>query len=288
MFASLSLLHGEAEFSWAGWDADPSIIIGCGALLALYAWAVGPLRRKYGWAESVDNRQVLWFTGGVVLTFLSLTGPLHALSDYFLFSAHMVQHMLIMLLMPPMMLMGIPDWLIRAVLRKPGMLRVGRFLTHPLIAFAIYNATFIIWHFPFLYNTALENHNLHIVQHIMFMTAAVIMWWPVVNPSPELARMNTPVRLLYLFALGIPMSVVSALITLADKVLYPFYAEAPRVFSVLPALDDQQLGGLIMWVPGAIIFWGASTVIFMRWARREEREEWAERELIAQAASSSR
>lgn len=80
------------------------------------------------------------------------------------------------------------------------------------------------------------------------------------------------------------MSIVSAIITLADRVIYPFYGSAPRVFPSFSALDDQQLGGLIMWVPGALIFWGAITIIFLRWARREEREEFAERELLAARA----
>ena len=108
------------------------------------------------------------------------------------------------------------------------------------------------------------------------------MWWPVVDPLPELAACTDPVRMLYLFALSIPMSVVSALITLSDEVLYAWYSEAPRVFS-LTALDDQQLGGLIMWVPGMIVFWLAITILFFRWSRREEKEEWEERARLATA-----
>ncbi|NLG62345.1 MAG: cytochrome c oxidase assembly protein, partial [Candidatus Cloacimonetes bacterium] len=155
------------------------------------------------------------------------------------------------------------------------------FLVHPLVAFAIYNVVFTGWHFPRFYNWALEDHNVHIVQHLMFMAAAVIMWWPVVNPVPELRPTATPIRLLYLFALGIPMSIVSAIITLSNVVLYPFYEAAPRVFESLGALEDQQLGGLIMWVPGAIVFWGAISIVFLRWAKREEREDWAEQEMLA-------
>jgi cytochrome c oxidase assembly factor CtaG len=85
------------------------------------------------------------------------------------------------------------------------------------------------------------------------------------------------VRMLYLFALGIPMSIVSAIITLAEQAMYPWYAAAPRVFENLTAVDDQQLGGLIMWVPGMIVFWTAITIIFFRWSTREQREEWRER-----------
>jgi putative membrane protein len=173
--------------------------------------------------------------------------------------------------------MGLPAWSLRPVLRRPAVLATARALTGPLVAFAIYNVVFIGWHFPSMYNWALVNHNAHILQHLMFIGAAVLMWWPVVSPVPELDRIQTPVRMLYLFALGIPMSIVSAIITLAEQAMYPWYTAAPRVFENITAVDDQQLGGLIMWVPGMIVFWTAITIIFFRWSTREQREEWRER-----------
>lgn len=281
---ALALLHiGSGPFSWTRWELHPSILIGCGLLLVGYAALIGPLRRRYALGPSVDDGKVLYWTSGVVLMFVALNGPIHDLSDNFLFSAHMIQHMLLMLIMPPLLLLGLPDWALAPLLRRRPLLAGARLLTNPIVAFAIYNAVFIGWHFPQFYNWALADHNVHIVQHLMFMAAAVIMWWPVVNPVPELARTTTPTRLLYLFALGIPMSIVSAIITLADRVMYPFYGDAPRIFETLSALEDQQLGGLIMWVPGGIIFWGAITIIFLRWARREERDEVREREMIVAA-----
>lgn len=227
----------------------------------------------------VSVRRVVSFMAGVVLLFLALDGPLHDLSDDYLFSAHMIQHMVLMMAVPPLWLLGLPPWLLDGVLRRRTVRAIARFLTAPLIAYGIYNVIFAGWHLPTLYNTALEHHPLHIVQHLMFIGAAVLMWWPVVNPVPELVRMQTPTRILYLFALGIPMSFVSAMITFSEKILYPFYAAAPRIFG-LSAMDDQQLGGVIMWVPGMIVFWTAITVIFFRWATRENREEWRERELL--------
>jgi len=119
-----------------------------------------------------------------------------------------------------------------------------------------------------LYEAALRHHPLHIVQHLVFLATAVLMWWPVLSPVPEVPRLHYAGQLLYLFLLGIPMSVVGALITLADQVLYPFYAAAPRVFG-LPPLADQQIGGLMMWVPGGLVFWLAMTVVWFRWAASE-------------------
>ena len=158
------------------------------------------------------------------------------------------------------------------IIRKTVGFNVARALTGPLIAYGDYNIIFAGWHFPFLYNWALEDHNVHIVQHLMFIAAAMFMWWPVVEPLPELSRLVTPLRMVYLFALSIPMSIVSALITLSENVLYPWYGAAERVFT-LTALEDQQLGGLIMWVPGALIFWVAISILFYRWAKAENREE---------------
>ncbi len=282
LYPALALLHGdEALFSWTAWDAHPSIVLGCGGLLVLYLWAIGPWRERHHPDAEVSRWPVASFVAALVFLFVSLTRPLHDLSDYFLFSAHMVQHMLLMMVVPPLMLLGLPAWLVRPLLRPRGIAAVTRFLTSPLIAFAIYNVVFVIWHVPFMYNAALEDHDIHIVQHLMFIATATMMWWPVVNPVPELARMPGPVQILYLFAIGLPASVVSAFIALSEDVVYPFYGRAPRVFE-LSALEDQQLGGMIMWVPGMILLWAAITVVFFRWARFEDREEAAERRRLAE------
>jgi putative membrane protein len=286
MLASLALLHG-GEFSWSSWELHESTLIGCLLWVGIYLYGIGPARRKYQLsATPADPLQVASFLGGTLFFFLSLNGPLHDLSDNFLFSAHMVQHLVITLIVPPLWLMGLPDWLVRPLLRVPGVRSTARVLALPLVAFAIYNVVFIGWHFPFLYNWALVQHNAHILQHVMFITASTIMWYPVVNPLPELQRMSTPVGLLYLAVFSIPMSIISAIITLADAPLYPWYEAAPRIFGI-SALDDQQLGGAIMWVPGMIVFWLAITIMFFRWSNREDREEAQQRERLAGSRAAS-
>jgi putative membrane protein len=183
----------------------------------------------------------------------------------------MVQHLLIMLVMPPLLIWGLPPWLIRRALGVPGIHRPARALTHPVVAFVSYNVVFIFWHLPNNYDWALLNHDVHIVQHLTFMATAVMMWWPVVNPVRELERIPTgPLLMAYLFVFGIPGTIVSALITLSDNVLYPWYAAAPRITSLSP-LDDQRLGGLIMWIPGMLVFWIAITAVFFRWTKDEYR-----------------
>ena len=281
----LPLLHGVADFSWTAWPIHISTLIGCAILLGAYFAGIGPLRRKYQWAGPVPAWQPICFTTAVVILFVSLNGPLHELSDLYLFSAHMVQHLLLTLIMAPLMLVAVPDWLWRVMIRRTVGFGVARVLTAPLVAFAVYNVVFAGWHFPMFYNWALEDHNVHIVQHLMFIAAAMFMWWPVVDPLPELSRLVTPLRMVYLFAISIPMSLVSALITLSEGVLYPWYSDAERIFS-LSALEDQQLGGVIMWVPGALIFWVAISILFYRCATAENREEERSRELLRQARTA--
>lgn len=272
MAATLALLHGDGAFSWTRFEVHASVLIGCLLFAGLYLWAVGPLRRRYGWGEPPGAGRVTALLGGTAILFLSLNGPIHDLSDNYLFSAHMVQHMLITLVVPPLFLLGTPPWLLRPLLRPGPLRRIAGFVTSPFVAFTIYNVVFIAWHFPAAYNLALVNHDVHIVQHLSFIAAAVIMWWPIAGPITNLSRLSSPLQLLYIFALGLPMSVVAAFISLSGSVVYEFYEAAPRVFA-LSALEDQQVGGLIMWVPGMLIFWSAMTVVFFRWARREEREE---------------
>jgi putative membrane protein len=268
--ALLDLIHG-GEFSWTRFDVHISTLIGCALWVAAYYHII--VRGRPHGAPRATRMQQVSFVGGTVLLFLSLNGPLHDLSDNFLFSAHMVQHLVITLVVPPLWLMGLPEWSLRSLLKQRSIMAGARALTGPVVAFALYNIVFVGWHFPALYNWALVNHSAHILQHMMFIASATLMWWPVVDPIPELVRLPTPARLLYMAALGIPMSIVSAIITFAERAMYPWYEAAPRVFAGLSAADDQQLGGVIMWVPGMLVFWVALTIVFFRWSRSEERAE---------------
>jgi putative membrane protein len=259
-----------------GFEVFPSILVGCLYLLGAYFLAVGPARRRFGWSREGAplRRQVSWLAA-VLVIFFSLNGPLHEWADGYLFSAHMVQHLLLMLLMPPLLIYGLPPWLIRKALEVGWVYRSGRLLTHPVLAFVAYNVVFIFWHFPHWYNLALMDHTVHIVQHLTFMAVAVMMWWPIMSPVEELQRIPTgPLLMGWIFLFGIPGTVVSALITLSDNVLYTWYAAAPRITALSP-LDDQRLGGLIMWIPGMLVFWIAITVVFFRWTSYEYRS-WKE------------
>jgi putative membrane protein len=159
---------------------------------------------------------------------------------------------------------------VRPLVSPRWLLAFARWATRPVQAAIVFCVPITLWHFPGAYQLAMRNHDVHIVQHLVFIATAVIMWWPVLSPLPELPRASYPGQMLYLFLLGIPMSIVGAMITLANDPLYPFYAAAPERVWGLSLLADQQIGGLMMWVPGGLVFWIAMTVVWFRWSSREE------------------
>jgi putative membrane protein len=247
--------------SWNRWDLHPSVLAGLVLLGGLYVFLGG---------LTSPRRHVASFAAALLVLFVALNGPLHNLSDNYLFSAHMAQHLLLTLVFPPLLLYGTPAHVVRPLLRPRWVLAVGRVVTRPLAAASLFTAPIVLWHVPALYEAALRNHDLHIVQHLVFLTTAVIMWWPILSPVPELPRIQHLMQMLYLFLLGIPMSVTGALITLSSSVLYPFYAAAPRVGALSP-LDDQQIGGLLMWVLGGLMLWIVMSVIWFRYSVWDQR-----------------
>jgi len=259
----LALLHPIANLSWWRWSVHPSTAIGIAALGVLYVWAETRLARKG------TTAQRSFFFAGLVVLFATLNGPIHDLSDDYLFSAHMVQHLLLTLAVPPLLLAGTPGWMLRPVLSRRGIAPIARFFTRATITFVVFNLTIAVWHLPPFYNAAMAHHNLHILEHLMFIAAAVLMWWPLLSQLPELPRLAYPGQMLYSFLISIPMSIVAVYIAMADRVLYPAYSAAPRVLPLSP-LEDQLLGALIMWIPGGLIFMIIMTVIFFKWNARGE------------------
>jgi putative membrane protein len=264
----LALLHGSlADLpDWNAWHFAPSTVVGTVALAGLYLWGIDRGRRR---GELVSRLRVASFLGGCVLLLFTLNGPVHELSDYYLLSAHMLQHWFLTLIVPLLWLLGTPGWLLDSVLDRPAVLRAGRAITHPAAAFGLYNGYLVLWHLPPAYDWTLWSHEVHVAQHIGFLATGVLMWWPVASPTARLPGLSYGPAMLYLFLLTIPMKAIGAFVTLADHVLYDFYASAPRVLS-LSSQEDQTIAGLLMWMPGGLIYWSAIAILFWRWYRREE------------------
>lgn len=269
--ALLPMLHVGASISWTSFTVHWSTVIGLTAVAALYEWRLwvegsrlsANTQGREHEAESPGNRRP-FFYAALATIFFSLNGWLHDLSDWYLFSAHMVQHLLLTILMPPLLLAGIPGWMLRPALRFRPVAFAARALTRPRVCFAAFQLTLAAWHLPVLYNQAMASHEIHIVQHLFFMVTAVMLWWPVLSQLPELPRLSYPMQMLYLFLATLPMAVVAVYITYSQTLLYPAYSAAPRILGLTP-MQDQLLGGLIMWIPGGLIFFGVITVIFFRW-----------------------
>ncbi len=300
------LLHPAVELG-QGFTVHPSTVIGLSALGALYFWRArqGPsaLDREPAWplpAAAHGDRltgtpsveadalgptvaQRASFLLALAILFFTLNGPVHDLSDYYLFSAHMVQHLVLTLVVPPLMLFGIAGWMLRPLLRRRGIGTLARGLTSLASTFLVFNVVLAVWHLPPMYNAALEFHSVHIVQHLMFLVSSVLMWWPLSSRMAELPRLAFPGQMLFCFLMVIPMSVVSIYIVMADSLLYPAYAIAPRMWGISP-LDDQQYGGLIMWIPGGIFFYAVMTVVFFRWVGRDVEDTAEQNAAVLDAA----
>jgi putative membrane protein len=250
---------------WTALDLHADVVAGVAAVAAVWlaAW------RARG--ERPSRPHAMRFAGALATLLVTLNGPLHALADGYLFSAHMVQHLALTLIVPPLALTGLPGWMTDALLEARWARSVTAVLglaTRPLVALAAYTVALVVWHLPGPYDAALEHHGLHIVQHVTLIAASVLAWWPVLSPSRRLPPLPYGAQILYLFVFGMPMTVVAAMVTGADDLLYGFYAAAPRVASLDP-LADQRLGGVLMWVPAGVIPLVAFTVVFFRWAHAE-------------------
>jgi putative membrane protein len=279
------LLHTGATLSASRFSVHASTVVGILALAALYAWRERVHRQSGGAPLGRAKPTVLAIA--LITLFLSLNGWLHDLSDSYLFSAHMVQHLVLALVVAPLLIMATPGWMLRPALASRPVHVVARWMTNPLRAFAIFNVVMAAWHLPVLYNLAMAHHNVHIVQHLMFLVAAVLMWWPILSPLPELPRLPYPLQMLYLFLMSIPMSIVAVYIAYANSVLYPAYATAPRIWGISP-MQDQLIGGLIMWIPGGLFFFAVISVIFFRWQQHEGDETVAGAQVTAAQLPASR
>jgi putative membrane protein len=247
-----------------GWTLDPVLI---GTLLTLaitYVLLAGPLRSRVAPGARLGAGQTALFVSGLAVAFLAEASPLHDLSDRYLFSAHMVQHLLLSYVVAPLLIGGTPGWMVRPLLDS----RLGpafRLFTRPLVAFVVFALAFSLWHLPFVYEAALGNDFMHHSQHVIFLLLAVMVWWPVMSPLPEMPRLGYGMQVFYLVALPLGQFFVAAILTFAPVPFYPTYAHAPRVIHQMSATADQQLGGVIMKIASFIAFGIPLVVVFLRW-----------------------
>ncbi|MEA2509816.1 MAG: putative rane protein [Actinomycetota bacterium] len=251
------------------WEPHPEVWLPLGLLLGGYFLAI----TRWGGAEGkrfvATRKQKFFFTAGVLVLWLSVDWPMDELADHYLFSAHMVQHMIIALVAPPLLLMGMPAWLLRRLLAPKRVFRTARFLTKPVVGFLAFNGMFVLIHWPALMNETLRSEPVHFTVHLGVLLTALMMWWPVVDPLPELSRLSDPAKMFYLFLQSVLPTVPASFLTFAHRPIYTFYESVPRLWG-LSVVVDQMLAGLIMKIVGGLLLWGIITVMFFRWYAREE------------------
>ncbi|MER3439108.1 MAG: cytochrome c oxidase assembly protein [Chloroflexota bacterium] len=272
---ALPVLHTGAYpptgFLSSDWAVDPTVVLAVIGMLAAYTYLTGPKARATG-RPPASRKQRACFIAGVLILFVALAPPLDDWADWYLLSAHMFQHMLLMFGTAPLLLLGLPGWIFEPVVQRPLWNRVGASLTHPVTAFVVSNILITVWHLPGPYDAALRNELVHAVQHGSFLVAALLGWWPVFGPVSNWSRLSLPLQCVYLFVESIPGGIVGAFVSLAEPGIYHFYVTAPRLWGISLAAD-QEFAGVMMWVGGSIIYLLIFTALFFRWAAREDAKE---------------
>jgi putative membrane protein len=247
------------------WDWEPSVVIGCVVVVAAHL----------AFARRRSPLQTLSFLSGTLLLLLDLVSPLDTLSDTYLFSAHVVQHFLMALVIPPLWILGIPA----PAFTRPWLARIEYALSEPVLAWSLGVGTMLAWHAPVLFNAALANPGLHIFQHLSFLITGSIFWWPILARGAS--RQIPPLQaIFYLFSACIACSLLGAAFTFTPPGWYPAYLNPAGDPDILRQIrggwgldprSDQQLGGMLMWVPGCLVYLTAILARVARWYAAPER-----------------
>ncbi len=244
-----------------------------GIVLALgfgYYYAVRRLAPEHGPASgpAVTRRQIAWFTGGLVVFLLARSWPLHDIGDQSLFLFHMIEHLLLALVVPPMLLLGTPSWLMQMLVGP--ILPVLRVLTRPLVALLLFNGVLAYIHAPGVIELMLRNEAAHLGLHAALLVAATLMWWPVIGPIPEIPKLTPFMAMGYLFLQSLVPTIPASFLTFASTPVYGVYVGLPRLWG-LSVIDDPLIAGLIMKVGGGLFLWAVIATIWFKWAAEEER-----------------
>lgn len=251
------------------WNWEPSVVIGAILIVAAYLAASGPFRSHFKASQRTDIRQVAAFLCGMGLIVFALVSPLDAIGDSYLFTAHMLQHTLLLVAAPPLLLVGLPGWMLRPLLLHPTIKPITQFLTRAPLAFLLFNFDMLLWHLPVPYEATLENETIHIVEHLSFIVLGVLNMWPLLSPLPELSRLTYPGQILYLLLDMVPSMILGFVFVSVTTVLYPTYAAAPHVFAIY-GVGDQVVGGYMMAMPSGAIYLGMLLHILSQWSARSE------------------
>jgi putative membrane protein len=274
---------------WSAWNFEPGVLIPVAISALWYGCGVRALWQSAGRGRGIRAPQIRAFSGGLITILIALISPIDAMGDD-LFSAHMTQHLLLILVAAPLIVLGEPLlpmlWAIphnarRGVthwwMRSTNTRAVVVFIVSPAAAWALHMAALFFWHIPAPYGWALDNEAVHALEHFCFLSTAVLFWWAVLQPAAR-RRLSYGMSVVYVSTAGLLMSALGAILTLAR---YPWYAGHLTTTAAwhLTPLQDQQLAGVIMWVPASIVYVGAACWFFVKWLETDAPREFEHRSL---------
>jgi cytochrome c oxidase assembly factor CtaG len=257
------------DFVTTAWHVDIVFLLGFVAVVAGYATAT---RRLHRFDSGQVRQHLYWFMAGLALLLVAVTSPLDALASEYLLSAHMVQHLLLSQIIPPLLLLGLPAaWVVRA-LSHPGVAAVERELRRPLVAWSAGILVLWLWHVPAMFDLAVANHTIGHLHHLTVLAAGLLFWWPVLSPV-HASRMEALPSAAYLVAACLASTVLGMTLTFAPEAVYSAYRQPVDSFGVLAELRgagltpraDQQIAGLIMWMPCCVLYLIGIGGVLVRW-----------------------
>ena len=285
--ASAALAHGgidSGQEPWTAWNRNPlpTVLV----LLAAYVYLNG-LSNWERPSHPVNTWQKASFLFGLFLVFFALQSPLDPLSDHLL-SFHQMQHFILRMVAPmfillgaPLtpMLRGLPPWarqgIIRPLARNYYVRQVYGLLTNPIFTVGFFLGSLYLWQFPGAFNLALRNDEVHALMHLTMSVSGFLFWWVIIDPPPHRSRLHYGLRVLYLGLIVLPNTLLGAAITFSRSPIYSAYTEVTQPYG-LDLMTDQQLGGLMLWVPGDMMSIVAAGIVMVMWYQREEGQHQAE------------
>jgi cytochrome c oxidase assembly factor CtaG/cytochrome c2 len=278
MLTGTALAHSghDPQHATLAWNVEWWVLLSLAVPVLLYALGIRRMRRRLGSNRIISAIEMVAFAGGMLVLFIALVSPIDTAAEQ-LFSVHMVQHLLLLFVAPPLLVFSRPAvvflWAFRSRPRhiigrlwiSSGLRRIVRVLMNPQLVWVLFSGLFIFWHFPKPYAWALENEGIHAIEHLCFFISALMFWTIVIEPSGR-RRLSYPGTLLHVGTTAALGSLPGALLVLATRPLYPEHAAGAATWG-LTTMQDQQLAGVIMWVPAGLAYVIAMLWLFARWLR---------------------
>ncbi|MEA2423992.1 MAG: hypothetical protein QOH13_402 [Thermoleophilaceae bacterium] len=254
------------------WTFSPAILIPIVAYAYFWIRRFRQVRRTSG-KRGAGARQITAFTGALLAMLIALVSPLDGLGEDYLFSGHMVQHLLLGDIAPLLLLLSLSRVMMRPLTRKlQSVERALGPLAHPATALILWLGLVYLWHVPSLYNSALEHPAVHALQHVSFFTAGVLVWWPLIQPVPMRHRLSGMWTFGYIGMAKLGLASLGIFLTWTNSVTYTYYEHVPRIWG-LSALTDQNVGGAIMMVEQSVLLVTVLAILFGRMLAQSEEDE---------------